>query len=280
MITLMGISHVIRAEEWLNSLPKHTWLNKALGFEAPEYIHVGLLRNADKSKISKRKNPTNVLWYRNEGFLPQALINFLANLGHSHPDGIEKFDLDELVRIFDIDRLNVAGPVFDLVKLKNLQGQYLRELPDDQLQSAIHQAIDCRMESLLPLVRERMTFGGDFTWLTSCFFADTVDHDVKKLVPKGWDAAQTNTVLEGFQSALKKALKKSDFAWTSEGVEAFVRAYATEKELKPKQFFMTLRVAFSGSPQTPPLFDTIAQVGQIKGMERLSAAIMKLRSAK
>ena len=116
---LMGITHVIRAEEWLNSLPKHVWLNERLGFTTPEYIHVGLLRNADKSKISKRKNPTNLLWYRDQGYLPQALINFLALLGHSHPDEQEFFDLAELVRIFDLDRLSVAGPVFDMDKLQH-----------------------------------------------------------------------------------------------------------------------------------------------------------------
>jgi len=220
---LMGISHVIRAEEWLNSLPKHVWLNERLGFTAPEYIHVGLLRNADKSKISKRKNPTNILWYKREGYLPQALRNFLALLGHSHPDEIEKFDLDELVRVFDIDRLSVAGPVFDMAKLRHLQGQYLRELPDAELKAEIHRALDERLDDLLPLLRERMTFGGDVTWLADFFFAERVTPHVDDLVPKGWDAAQTKQALERTQSALKKALKKPDFVWSVPVLEELIR---------------------------------------------------------
>ncbi len=277
---LMGITHVIRAEEWLNSLPKHTWLNKQLGFEAPEYIHVGLLRNADKSKISKRKNPTNILWYRDQGYLPQALLNFLALLGHSHPDEIEKFDLAEMVRIFNIDRMNVAGPVFDMQKLKHIQGQYFRELDAAAMRKAIHDGIDQRMDDILPLINERMVFGADFTWLTSTFFADTVNQHLDELVPKKWDAKQTGTVLEKLQSAIKKAMKRADFEWKAEALEALVREFAESNELHPKQFFMALRVAATGSKETPPLFETMELIGQLKVSERLSTAVRKLKSVR
>lgn len=277
---LMGISHVIRAEEWLNSLPKHIWLNEKLGFEAPQYIHVGLLRNGDKSKISKRKNPTNVLWYRDQGYLPQALLNFLALLGHSHPDEREQFDLDEMVRIFNIDRLNVAGPVFDLQKLRHLQGLYFRDLDDAGQRQAVHDAIDLRMDELMPLVSERMVFGGDFTWLSATFFAENVTHHLEDLVPKKWDAAQTGKALEQFQSAMKKAIKRNDFIWQAAQLEELVRTFAEEKEYKPREFFMALRVAATGSRETPPLFETMEVIGQIKVAERLSIAVRKLKSVR
>lgn len=273
----MAISHVIRAEEWLNSLPKHIWLNERLGYQAPEYIHVGLLRNADKSKISKRKNPTNLLWYRQQGYLAEALRNFLALLGHSHPDGIDRFDLDELVRIFSIDRCSAVGPVFDLQKLDHLQGLYLRDRDDDGLKAAIHDALDQRLDELLPLIRERMTFGGDITWLTDFIFTPEVRPQVDDLVPKGWDKDQTRTALQATLKACKKAAKRGDFRWQSDAIEAIVRELAQQHEWKPRQYFMTLRVAIAGRPTSPPLFESMQAVGQLKCLARLEAALQLCR---
>jgi glutamyl-tRNA synthetase len=272
----MGITHVIRAEEWLNSLPKHIWLNQQLGFEPPEYVHVGLLRNPDGSKISKRKNPTNILWYKQRGYLPAALVNFLATLGHSHPDELEKFNLDELLRIFDLDRLNVAGPVFDLQKLDHLQGQYFRELDDAAMVGEIHRCIDERIGELLPLLRERMVFGGDLTHAAAFFYTDHVQHRSEDLVPKGWDAAQTKVALEGLRKVLTKAAKTGDLRWDTEWLERVIRGYGDEKGYKPKQLFMTLRVVATGRRESPPLFETIAVIGQLPFQHRLEAAIQAL----
>ncbi len=274
---LMGITHVIRAEEWLNSLPKHVLLNAKLGFTAPEYVHVGLLRNADKSKISKRKNPTNLMWYRAQGFLPEALLNFLATLGHSFPDGREKFTLDELIAVFDLDRINVAGPVFDLTKLRHLQGQYFRELSPERMKAEIHRALDERVDQLLPLVRERMSFGGDFIAQTEPFFADTVSPHVDDLVPKGWDKAQAKAALEAVQLVVKNHAAAENAVWDVPSLEALVRALAEEKEWQPKQLFMTLRVALTGKRESPPLFDTMAALGHTKCIDRLGLAQQKLR---
>ena len=274
---LMGITHVIRAEEWLNSLPKHVLLNDRLGFTAPEYVHVGLLRNADKSKISKRKNPTNLMWYRAQGFLPEALLNFLATLGHSHPDGREKFTLDELISVFDLDRINVAGPVFDLAKLRHLQGQYFRDLSPERMKAEIHRALDERVDQLLPLVRERMSFGGDFIAQTEPFFADTVSPHPDDLVPKGWDKAQAKAALEAVQLAVKNHAAAENAAWDVPSLEALVRALAEAKEWQPKQLFMTLRVALTGKRESPPLFDTMAALGHTKCIDRLGLAQQKLR---
>lgn len=271
---LMGITHVIRAEEWLNSLPKHVWLGERLGFAIPEYVHVGLLRNADRSKISKRKNPTSLLYYRERGYLAPALLNFLCLLGHSHPDERERFDLDEMVRIFDLDRLNVAGSVFDLERLEHLQGQWLRDLSDTDLTAAVHDAIDQRLPALLPLLRERMTFGSDITWLSDFIFAPTVRPALADLVPKGWDAAQTKAALERLLSVLRKRIKKDrSFVWTAATIESVMREVAEANDWKPRQFFMTVRVAMAGRRESPPLFESMELVGQAGMLGRLEAAI-------
>ena len=125
---LMGITHVVRAEEWLSSLPKHVQLYRAFGWELPVFCHLPLLRNADKSKISKRKNPVSLNHYRRAGFLPEAMVNFLALMSFSMPDGREEFTLAEFVREFELERISLGGPVFDLEKLTWLNGRYLRRL--------------------------------------------------------------------------------------------------------------------------------------------------------
>jgi glutamyl-tRNA synthetase len=284
---LMGITHVIRAEEWLNSLPKHLWLNHHLGFTPPEYVHVGLLRNADKSKISKRKNPTSLLWYRQQGYLPEALLNFLAQLGHSHPDGTEQFSIQDMGAFFDLDRINVAGPVFDLKKLDHLQGLWFRQLSPERMRDEVVRAIDERFAQLFPLVKERLTRGGDFISLAEPFYAVTVNHRADELVPKGHEPLQIRGVLECFAKALKEA--QAADTWTPAGTEAAVRAACAAELAKapedaavaalwsPKIAFSALRVAVTGRTNSPPLFETIAALGATRCLERLVAAAGKLR---
>ena len=125
---LMEISHVIRAEEWISSTPKHVLLYQAFGWEPPQFIHMPLLRNADKSKISKRKNPVSINYYRDAGILPEALLNFLALMGWSFGEDREKFTLAEMIEVFSWDRMSLGGPVFDLDKLTWLNEQYIHEL--------------------------------------------------------------------------------------------------------------------------------------------------------
>src|ERR1700733_5655235 len=155
---LMEITHVIRAEEWISSTQKHVLLYRAFGWTMPEFIHMPLLRNADKSKISKRKHPTSINFYRDIGILPHALLNFLGLLGWSFGGDREKFTLDEMISVFSGDRLSLGGPVFDLAKLTWLNEKYLHELTYEQLADA---AIDWRLNKsflvkVLPLVRERI----------------------------------------------------------------------------------------------------------------------------
>src|SRR3954471_4344036 len=134
----MGITHIVRGEEWISSTPKHVLLYEWLGVEPPQFAHMPLLRNADKSKISKRKNPAaRLTWFREQGYLPEALRNFLALMGYSLPDNREVFSFEEMVETFDWSRVNTVGPVFDLDKLLWLNGHYIRELPAGELADRI-----------------------------------------------------------------------------------------------------------------------------------------------
>ena len=126
---LMQISHVIRAEEWINSTPKHLRLYEAFAWQPPVFVHMPLLRNADRSKISKRKNPTSLEFYQRAGYLPEAFVNFLGTLGYSMADGREMFDLADFIAHFDFSRISLGGPVFDLLKLRDLNGKYIRAMP-------------------------------------------------------------------------------------------------------------------------------------------------------
>src|SRR5690606_5902888 len=125
---LMGVSHVVRAEEWITSTPIHVLLYRAFGWQLPEFVHMPLLRNPDRTKLSKRKSDTSVDSYRRQGILPEALLNFLATLGWSMPDGREFFDLEEMTAAFDVDRVSLGEPVFDVKKLKFFNAKYIREL--------------------------------------------------------------------------------------------------------------------------------------------------------
>ncbi len=129
---LMEITHVIRGEEWLNSAPKHKLLYEYFGWDMPVLCHMPLLRNPDKSKLSKRKNPTSILFYKRMGYLPEALVNYLGRMGWSMPDESEKFSLTQMQDAFDIQRVSLGGPVFDVEKLSWLNGQWLRDQSDEQ----------------------------------------------------------------------------------------------------------------------------------------------------
>jgi glutamyl-tRNA synthetase len=133
----MKITHVIRAEEWLPSTPLHFVLYEALGYELPVFAHMPLLRNKDKSKISKRKNPTSLLWYRDAGFLPEGLKNFLGLMGFSLPNDQEIFTYDEFLQNFDLAKVNIGGPIFDLQKLHWLNGEWIRRLKVEDLQARL-----------------------------------------------------------------------------------------------------------------------------------------------
>lgn len=266
----MKISHVIRAEEWLSSTPKHVLLYKALGKNLPIFAHLPLLRNRDKSKISKRKNPISLIWYQEQGFLPEAILNYLGLMGWSMPDSREKFTLEEFIENFDLDRVDPAGPVFDLQKLEWLNGEWIRSLGQKQLAKRL-KVFSTRstqdIERILPLVQERLKKLSEFDGLTGYFFDTKVKLDKETILQKGKSAEQTGKALLNIGKALK------DIDWEKDKIEATIKKEQEKIGWSNKDLFQTIRVGVTGSLATPPLFETLEAIGQEKTLSRIHSSI-------
>jgi glutamyl-tRNA synthetase len=268
---LMEITHVIRAEEWLSSTPKHVVLYQAFGWELPEWVHMPLLRNADKSKISKRKNPVSLDYYRDAGFLPEALLNYLGTMGWSISGDREKFTLAEMIEAFSFDRVSLGGPVFDLVKLSAMNADYLRALDDAQVVQRLMawRFSEAHLRSLVPLVRERIQRLDEFVPLTEFFFSGDLDYApvAKDLLPKGRVPKEVSEGLLAFGEALDT---HRDF--TPAGLEALARGFCEKNAWQTKELFMLLRLAATARKATPPLFETIVGLGRELTRRRLRLA--------
>lgn len=277
---LMRISHIVRGEEWISSTPKHVVLHQMFGWEMPQLAHLSLLRNVDKSKISKRKNPwAHLGWFRDEGFLPEALSNFLALMGFSMPDGREQFSFDELAAAFSFDRMSATGPAFDLEKLTWLNGAYVRAMPLEKLVEHVRPFVpvseDAYLRKVVALEQERVHKLSDLPALAGFFFDDALEYDVTTLVPKGATAAQAIAWLEAAGDELEAA---GAFATPSELEERF-RALAARLDVKAGPLFGAVRVAITGTTKAPPLFDTAVTLGHHRVMSRIEAALAALRSS-
>ena len=274
---LMGISHVCRAEEWITSTPKHVLLYKAFGWAMPSFVHMPLLRNKDKSKISKRKNPVSLQWYKEEGYLPEAMLNFLALMGWSIKGDQEVFSLQEMIDNFEWDRVKTSGPVFDLTKLDWLNGVYIREMTPQQLLERIleggytqwaDQPADT-LVAILELVQERMKNLSEFDELTGFFFRRE-EYDAENLIPKKGDAELAQEAL----TASKNGLQELD-EWTAEPLELKMREVCDERDWNRGVAYMPLRVAITCRKVSTPLFETMEILGREECMERLDEAIKK-----
>jgi glutamyl-tRNA synthetase len=278
---LMRISHVVRAEEWLSSLPKHVQLYRAFGWEAPVFCHLPLLRNADKSKISKRKNPVSLNHYRRAGFLPEAMLNFLALMSFSLPDEREEFTLAEFVKEFTLERISLGGPVFDLEKLTWLNGRYLRRLTAQEFIGRLrgHLLSDAYLAEVHALCRERVDTLEGFFEYASFFFTGEVAYDdeaLRGMVPKGRTAAETAKAL----LALLEEQVDPQLEWTAAHVENALRAFAEGASWPAKDLYMTVRLAVTGRAATPPLFESMAVLGKEVCRRRLRRAAETLRVLK
>jgi len=276
---LMQISHVIRAEEWISSTQKHVLLYKAFGWDMPEFIHMPLLRNADKSKISKRKHPVSINYYRDIGVLPQALLNFLALMGWSFGGDREKFTLDEMISVFSWDRMSLGGPVFDLNKLTWLNEQYIHELSYEQLADSL---IAWRLNKdyllkVLPLVRERIKKLDEIVPATEYFFSGDLDYTAilpEMVVPD----VPPGDVAKGLLDYVERFEARDGFA--KEMLEEVARAWSEALGWKTKHAFMLLRLAVTGRKASPPLFDTMAVIGKEITRRRLRRAAEVIGKAK
>lgn len=258
---LMEITHVIRAEEWVSSTPKHVLLYEAFGWQAPEWIHMPLLRNTDKSKISKRKNPVSINYYRDIGILPDALRNFLSIMGYSYGDDREIFALAEMVESFSFDRVSLGGPVFDQDKLRWMNEQYIHKLSHDEL---VDELIAWRygrehLRKVAPLIRERIKTLSEFAPATEYMFSGDVDfapYADKLKIPEVPSKDLRKGLLE-----LIEDLDQLD-GYAAEDLEACSRAFCEKKNWKAKHLFMLLRVGSTGRMASPPLFETMTVVGK------------------
>jgi glutamyl-tRNA synthetase len=273
----MQISHVLRAEEWISSTPLHALLYRFFGWELPQFAHMPLLRNVDRSKISKRKNNTSLKWYRDQGFLPEAMLNFLALMGWSMPDGREIFSYADVEREFTLERVTTSGPVFDLVKLTSINGKYIRMLSDDELYDRLQPYLPDdmdrhRVRQIIPVLKDRLTRLGEFVDLTGFFFGPPADYDASLLVPKKGTPKDAHNAL----ARVRALLAELPEPWTHEEWESRMRALAEELGMKAGDLFMILRVAVTGSTISPPLYESMAILGRDEVLARVDAALGKL----
>ena len=274
---LMEITDVIRAEEWISSTPKHIQLYAAFGWEVPRFWHMPLLRNPDRSKISKRKNPVSLDFYERAGILPEVMVNFLGNLGWSMPGDVEKFTVAEMVEAFGFDRIGLAGPVFDLAKLEWLNGQYIRDLSDEDLVDRVvgtYLSRD-RLLEVVPLLKERVARLDQFVPMASYMLGDGVTYAWESLVPKKKFKGTVSDVRKG----LLKTVEALDAVrtWDEETLEAVLRGQATELGWKAGHLFTPIRVAITGRSAAPPLFETMVVVGAAVCRARIRAAAEQLK---
>lgn len=273
---LMKISHMVRGEEWLSSAPKHVLLYQYFGWSTPKFIHTPLLRNPDKSKLSKRYGHTSLFWYRDQGYLPEALINFLCLLGWSHPQGQEIFDFQEFSRCFRFVDLSPAGPVFDLKKLDWLNGVYLRQKTDQELFRLIEKWAPAGMAKTLikrtvPLIKERMVKLSDYPILVD-FLVKYSKYPAELLVPKGKTKKESIEIISNLKSQIS-GLK----VWDAKNIEKLCRDFAAGlADWRAGELFMTLRVAVTGKTITPPLFESMELLGRSKTLSRLQKSLQKL----
>jgi glutamyl-tRNA synthetase len=291
---LMQITDVIRAEEWISSTPKHVLLYKAFGWQLPRFWHMPLLRNLDKSKISKRKNPVSLIYYRQAGFLPEAVINFLGLMGGGMPthfadpddpevslspkekelflnEPIKKssetdiFTLADMIAHFDVKNIRLGGPVFDLTKLKWLNGEYLRAQTPEAFYKSLRETIlsDTYLQQIAALVQTRIEALGEFGNLTHFFFADDIMPSAEVFIPKKRTLEETLA----FAAEQLTVLEATD--WVHAALEPALKQLGESKQWSVKENFMLLRAIITGSTMSPPLLESMVVFGKARSLDRV-----------
>lgn len=268
---LMQITHVIRGNEFISSTPKHLMIYKSFNWTPPQFAHLPVLVGADRSKLSKRHGAKSVLEYKRQGYLKEALLNFLALLGWSHPQGREVFSLDEMIQVFDFKNFNPASAYFDEAKLKWMNGEYIRKMSDEKLLEELknflvdHPAKE-KIAPLIPLVKERIKKLSDFIPLTDFLF-EKVEYD--RGVFEKLNIKNQKEILNGIYDQLKSMPRP----WKAEEFEKTFRDLAEELNLSASQMFQLIRVAVSGQTVTPPLFECIKILGEEETIKRVKGAL-------
>ena len=280
----MEISHVMRADEWLSSTPRHVLLYAAFGWTPPLYAHLPMILGPDKSKLSKRHGATALLDYRDEGYLPEAIFNFLALLGWSLDDKTDVIGREDLVKHFSLERISRTAAVFDIKKLQWMNGFYIRHLSPAEL---AERALPCFEKQLPPQVKRPLDVGYvsqvvalqqeraktlvEFPANSGFFFVDDVDYPLDLLLKGGMTRERARELLSASAARLD-AVAPFDVA----SLEPPLRSLAEEVSVKTGDLFGLLRIAVTGRTAAPPLFQTMAVVGRDKCLRRIRSAIDRL----
>ncbi len=280
----MKISHVIRGEEFIPSTPRHLLMYHAFGYTPPQYIHMPVIVGADRAKLSKRRGAISILEYRDMGYLPEALFNFLVLIGWSLDDKTEIMTRQQMIESFSLERMGKTAAAFNQEKLDWMNGVYIRNLPDDDLTNRlmpflvkylppdVKRPIDVNyVKQIVPLIKERIVTFKDAAAYADFFFVDELKHDPAKFVDKKTDAA---TALTALTSAEEKLSSLASF--DRDQLESTLRSLAESLGIKAGQLFNVLRVATTARDATPPLFETMAALGKERCLKRIKSAISAL----
>ena len=288
----MHVSHVLRAEEWLPSTPRHLLLYQAFGWEPPRFAHLPMILGADRAKLSKRHGATSVLAYRDDGYLPDAMLNFMALLGWSLDDKTTVISRPELMQHFSLERITKAPAIFDKEKLAWMNGHYIRALSDEALGPKLLPFLERPAESgglpadvrrpldrgyvlrVVPLVKDRLKLLSEAPALTAFLFQERLAYEPALLVQKGMTAESAVDALR--QARLRLSPLASDGRWTAPYLEEALRPLAAELKLTTGQLFGALRVAVTGQTAAPPLFQTMEVLGRDRCLARLEQAVAAL----
>ena len=273
----------MRAEEWLPSTPRHLQLYKAFGFEPPEFAHLPMITGPDRAKLSKRHGATAIGEYREQGYLPEALLNFMVLLGWSLDGSTEVVALQDIVDNFTLDRITKSAAIFDQEKLQWMNGVYIRDLPAINLAERMTEYIPREMDAtdqaylteIAPLVQERLKRLDESDDMTAYFFGElSPDYEANTLVQKGMDTQGTLVALEAAVSSLEANTSDEEFG--HERLESLMGDVGASLSLSRRQFFGLLRTAATGRSVSPPLFETMEVMGRDRVLARLDQAVSKL----
>lgn len=283
---LMGITHIMRAQEWIPSGPLHILLYKAFGWEPPKYCHLPMVMGKDGQKLSKRHGSTAVRDFKAAGYLPEAVVNYVCLLGWSYDGETEFFSADDLKRLFTLERISKSPGVFDYKKLEWFNGQYIRKLTPEALMGYLIPILQKDgvvaeppteeqqrvLAQLVPLVQERLKVLNDITEMTRFLFQEIETPAAESLIPKKTDAETTLRILERAAAILVESWGESD-----ERLEELFHSVAEELGVKLGAMLMPVRIAVTGSSISPPLFDSLRALGWDKTSERILRSIQRLK---
>ena len=280
----MQITHVIRAEEWMSSTPCHIMLYNALGYEIPAFGHLPMLLGKDRSKLGKRHGSTSIRQFREDGYLPEAMINFLALLGWSLDDKTEIMTVEDLVKNFTLERVSKTAAIFDHEKLHWMNGVYVRGLSVDDLTARVFPFMEKDLppevkrpldinyvRQIVPLIRERISTLKDAATYAAFFLLDELEYDSVMFTGKNMT---TETALMALKASEEKLSSLENFS--RDLLEDTLRHLADDLGIKTGQLFNSLRVATTAREAAPPLFETMAVLGKERCLKRIKAALAKL----